>query len=381
MKKSTLTFVLILTNLLFLPAFVFGQSGRTMPPPQPLPAAQQTDWTKLEKFKLVLADGFDNFIGELNNNGKSGYRLEKILNYGGEGEEQSFAAILRLDGQIYEYDWISSPNKNFIESRLNYKARAGFTLADAIALTVCGESREENDRDESTVAADILRLTKGDVFLFEKKAAATIRSKEYKVFVGKIGLGKNPTQVLQTALDGAPAGFRPVKILFNKSGLADFAVSILLEKDLDDKNPSKIEYKLVKEVNGFEKEVNALAAQGFRLVSGRRIGLVKLALMIRESNTATRYTFIDKEKYAKEFDKAIAQGNVFDTVTAGDLTCDAADTTNEKLVFMQSDAAKKDYKILKINGQATDDVKTLLDENYQIKDLFFYKGVNLIFEK
>jgi hypothetical protein len=382
MKKRFIIKFAVLLNLLVFASFAFAQSGRTASPtPTPQVQAAQIDSKNLEKVRLVFSNGFDNFIRELNNLGKSGYKIEKVLNYGGEGAGQFFAAVVRLDeSNSYQYDWLSSPNKNFLESRLNFKARSGFKVADAFALTTCDSSGAENDTSETTSDPLILRLEKGDVFLLEKKNGGAAQTREYKVYVGKIGLGKNPTQALQTALDNAPAGFRPVKILFNKSGF-DFAVSILLEKDVSAQNPVKIEYKFVKEVNGFEKEVNALAAQGFRLVSGRRIGLVKLALMMKESSAATRYSFIDKEKYAKEFDKTVAQGNVFQTVSAGDLTCDSSDSVNEKLVFASDGAKKYEYKILKISEQNADEFNKAAAENYQFKDLFFYKGLNFIFEK
>lgn len=382
-------FFLMSLSLLTFPAIIFPQSGRT---PAPLPETKAVKpLNDLEKSTFIISNGFDNFLRELNRLGKTGYKIEKSINFGGSGVSQQFAAFLTLDeGNSYQYDWLSSPNKNFVESRLNYKARTGFTFADAFALTVCGEADSKSDTDSSAINSNILDLTKGDVFLLVKKNGVSQQIKEYKVIIGKLGLGKNPTQVLQTELDKVPPGFSPVTILFSKTGLADFAVSILLEKNISNDDSRKIEFKFLKEVNGFEKEVNSLAAQGFRIISGRRIGLIKMALLAKETPDAAAYTIIDEEKYEKEFGKTVELGNVYQGILSGDADCDSQKKVNEKLFFTQTAGAPKyDYKILKLldakmsnpTSETSIEIKRLIDENYGVRDLFFYNGVNIIFEK
>src|ERR1043165_1429379 len=64
---------------------------------------------QLEKVKLITATGIEDFVKDLNDYGRSGYRLEKSLSYGGEGSTQSYAAVLQLDvSKQFEYDWWSS---------------------------------------------------------------------------------------------------------------------------------------------------------------------------------------------------------------------------------------------------------------------------------
>src|SRR5438045_3675101 len=102
MKRSKSILAGLLLSLFALPAFLFAQSGRAPEPSAPnttqaqQPAPTTTDTAKLEQVKLILANGFDNFVKELNDNGKLGYRLEKSLSYGGEGVRQSYAAVVRL---------------------------------------------------------------------------------------------------------------------------------------------------------------------------------------------------------------------------------------------------------------------------------------------
>ena len=133
-KKVLITFMLMLA----VPAIVSAQS---------------------DKVKLIISTGMENFVRDLNDNGKAGYRLENSLNFGGEGATQSYAAVLRLDApNKYEYDWISSPDKKLLEGRLNYQAKKGFNFANAYAITYCSDGPPNEPIQETLV----LRLQKGN---------------------------------------------------------------------------------------------------------------------------------------------------------------------------------------------------------------------------
>ena len=235
------------------------------------------------------------------------------------------------------------------------------------------------------------RSAKGDVFLLEKRLGKSERVKEYKVFTGKIGIGKSPTTELQTALDNTPAGFHPFKVLFNKGGTFDFSVSVLLEKDLRNENTEKIQYKFFKDVNGFEKEINSLAQTGFQLIAGRRIGLVKFALLAKIPGGAASYILLDADRYQKEFDKKVQPGNVYKGMFHGDAWCDEDETIGAKLVFANTaeSSAKPEYKFLKLatrksipSDDATSaEIKKLIKEGFFIRDIFYADGAVLILEK
>jgi hypothetical protein len=274
----------------------------------------------LEKFKLIAATGIETFVDELNHNGALGYRLDKSLNYGGEGPTQSYAAVVRLDApNKYEYDWISSPDKKLLEARLNYQAKKGFNFINAYALTYCS-SGSNDEQPNSSPESLIFRLNKGDAFLFERRNGETELTREYKVFIAKVRLGDSAEKTIQSGLDAAD-GFRPVKILFARQGLLDFSVSVLAEKNLTNNNAAKSEYRFLKKTSGLPDDVNKLAAQGFRFITGRRIGMIGLALLEKRASDATTYSFIDGKKYAKEFDKTVALGNSYQALMIGDLTC------------------------------------------------------------
>jgi hypothetical protein len=394
-KKSTLWQSLLV--LLFLAVSSFAQSARK-PEPQVSPTpeaaieeAEVKDATPLESTRLVLASNFEDFIRNLNELGKFGYRLEKSQNQGGDSAAQNYGGIMRLDrGNTYEYGWVSSHNRRFIETRLNFAASKGFRLFDALAMTVCDEDDSNDGDDNSSINGDVFRLGKGDVFLLEKKNAATAPSKEYKVFTGKIGLGKNPTAKLQADIDNATAGFRPVKILFFKTGLIDFSVSVVMEKDLSGETTEKTAYRFVKEINGFEKEVDKLAKEGYKILSGRRIGTIKYALMSKSGGTVASYSFVDNKKYAKDLPKILETGAVYQGLFRGDSFCDTTENVGGKLMFAQTASEpKRDYKIIKLSTlktvapteTAANEYTAFLKEGYQLKDLFYFEGMHLILEK
>jgi hypothetical protein len=372
---KTLTTLLL---MLAVPAIVLAQDTDD-------PAAVQS-----EKLKLIFSTGIENFVRDLNDNGKGGYRLENSLSYGGEGPIQSYAALLRLDApNKYEYDWMSSPDKKLLEGRLNYQAKKGFNFANAYALTYC--SREDEPSDRTVTDTLIFRLGKGDAFLLERRNGETEQTREYKVFIAKVRLGDSAEKNLQAALDEvAPQGFRPMKILFARQGLLDFSVSILTERNLKDNNAPKTEYRFLKKTSGLPDKINEFAAQGFRFMSGRRIGMIGLALMDKRATGATRYTFIDEKKHAKEFAKTVALGNSYRAIMMGDLTCGSTEAENERLLFEQNTGGKtRDYLIKPIaftkagtvDPESVKEIQRLMADNYKLKDFFYASGLNVILEK
>jgi hypothetical protein len=345
-----------------------------------------------EKLKLISSTGIENFIKDLNENGKLGYRLENSLSYGGEGPTQSYAAVIRLDApNKYEYDWISSPDKKLLEERLNIQARKGFNFVNAYALTYCSGGTSEEQANPTSPKSLIFRLNKGDAFLLERRNDETEQTREYKVFIAKVRLGDSAEKTIQSGLDAAaPQGFRPVKILFARQGLLDFSVSVLAERNLKNDNDPKTEYRFLKKTSGLPKDMNTLAAQGFRFITGRRVGMIGMVLMEKRASDGATYTFIDEKKYAKEFDKTIALGQNYQAVMLGDLTCGSTEAENERLLFVQnSSGEKREYKIKTISftksgnmdPESLNEFQRLVGDGYQIKDLFYSGGLNVIFER
>ena len=178
--------------------------------------------------------------------------------------------------------------------------------------------------------------------------------------------------------------------MFARQGLLDFSITVLAERNLKDNNSAKTEYRFLKKTSGLPEKMNEFAAQGYRFITGRRVGMVGLALMDKRATDGTKYTFVDRKKYEKEFDKTIALGNSYRGVMLGDLSCGSSEAENERLVFEQNSSGKKiEYLIKTIaftkNGGADPasltEFQRLLVDNYQIKDLFYSGGLRVIFER
>jgi len=86
--------------------------------------------------------------------------------------------------------------------------------------------------------------------------------------------------------------------------------------------------------------------------------------------------------------KTVALGNNYQAVMTGDLTCGSTEAENERLVFAQnSGGEKREYKIISLtkttdaDPPALNEVQRLLGNGYQIKDLFYSGGLNVVFER
>jgi hypothetical protein len=375
LKIKTFIAVVSLTGVFALPTTIFPQFSTPTSP---------------ERIKLVVSIGIEDFVKELNSDGQLGYQLVRSLNYGGEGPTQRYAAVLRLDvGNKYEYDWLSSPDKNLLEGRLNYQAKRGFNFITSYALTSCSDGSSKGSNPTSPDAL-IFRLKKGEGFLLERKNGRDAQTKEYKIFVAKVHLGDHAEETIQAGLDAAaPQGFRPIKILFTRQGLLDFSLSVITERNLENDNLPKVEYRFLKKTSSFPKDVDALAAQGFRFITGRRVGMVNVALLAKRANVAAAYTFVDEKKYAKVLDITTAKGNSYEGLMAGELTCGSTEVENEKFVFAQdAESPKHEYKTLDISvtqNNTLDDrsmieFRRLMNDGYQVKEIFYFGGLKLILE-
>jgi len=384
---NTLIVVLI---VLTGPLAMLGQSNLVRAPEDD---KTSTNFTP-EKFKFLVSEDLPRFVEEVNKLGKINYRVVKTFNFGGDAARaQSFAAVLELDTEnTYEYDWLTSPNKNYLESRLNFRTEKGFYPVATFAVTACGDASYDPDGEPALTNSPLLRQTMGDIFFLERKNGNTTKTRDYKVFIGKIGLGKSPSKELQTALDNAASDYRPFKILFSRNGLVDFSVSILLEHDLSKSGRSKVNYRFVKQASGFEKEVNGLAQEGYRFWAGRRVGLVKFAILAKTAETPISYVFVDQVKYEKEIPKTIKAGDVYAAELVGTSECDSVKTIGGKLVFEQNPngiSKDVDHKYLRLSGNKSsalqseklEEAAKFLSVGYAVKGVFFSEGVVLVLAK
>jgi hypothetical protein len=340
----------------------------------------------------------------LNLLGRLGYRLEKSLSYGGAGAgdtyaHRKYAAVLRLDpGHRYEYESDRLPDNSLYGHPLNYWARRGYNLVETFAETQCPPEKIGYDPNEPDTPPwmKMIETRKTNVFLFMRRDGAAAQTREYKLLTGHLGWGSS-FEELQAALDAAPPGFRPVRLLFSKLdwSFTIFSVSVVVESDLSETDPAKVTYRVVREGKNFEKEVNKLAAGGESYVVGGRIYImggdsVKLAVLARRAPGAGAYTFLDDEKHAKEFDRLVAAGHSYQGLMSGDLPCDAYEVAGQKLVFARdASGASRQYKILSLPepkkgrppAPALSELQRLAGENFQVRDIFYDRELHVIMEK
>jgi hypothetical protein len=397
------TLLLLAASLLVLQADALAQSGRReparspVPPLSPAPAPTPTDYTHYDKVKVVVSRGIEEFVKALNEQGRLGYRLEKTVGYGDPKESQTFAAVLHLDpGHRYDYFSGSMPEDARYGEPLNYDARRGYTLAHAYAITQCRQVDVYDPHDPpGSTARQETQMVKWNVLLFMRRDAAETQTKEYRVFKGLFALDGGQKNELQAALDAAPQGFRPVRLLFSSAGPFNFNVTVVAERDLNESAPPKVEYQLVKEVFGFEDEVNRLAAAGSRYVVGGRHELVKIALLERQAGGSAAYTFKDGHQHRKEFPRMLAAGNSYVGLMADVRSCNSSEVVGQKLVFGRDAGGDpaREFKILEIadhkaakrpgvlSGATASELQRLLADGFRVRDFFYSHGLYAILEK
>ncbi len=392
--------LLLAASLLVFQSNAAAQSGRRPPrlapttAPTPAPTPEPIDTTNFEKIKLVVSRGLVNFVKDLNEQGRLGYRVEKSVSYGSRDERRKYAAVLRLDpGHKYEYAHDRMPDNMLYGHPLNYYARRGYNLVDTYPVIKCppvNYGADEANPDNWPIMK-MLNTVKSNGFLFMRRDAAAEQTREYKLVTGQVGWGENLQETVQAAIDEAPPGFRPIRLLFTGSGLISGGVSIVLERDLSEVAPEKGEYRVIKETKDLVKEINQLAAGGASFVGGGRIDAFKVALLARRPAAGGAYIFLDDNKFPKEFDKLAAAGYTYEGMMAGNLSCESEEVASQKLVFARNAAVPtRRYKHLsfpepkpgKPSTVVLSELQRLAGEDFQVRDIFYtYYRLHVLFEK
>ena len=405
MFRSLGPLFLVAASVLALQSNAYPQSGRTPPARRPVPGTQPAptpapvDYAHLDEVRVVVSEGVYNFVQALNEQGRLGYRLETTVGYGDPNNHRKYAAVLRLDpGHSYDYVSDSMPEEvGRYGDPLNHHARRGYGLAHAYARTQCRTVDVSPDHPDGTSTRQELQpVQRGNVLLFMRRDAAGGQTKEYRVFKGRFALEGGQKSELQAALDAAPPGFRPVRLLFAGAGPYTFDLTVVAERDLAEAAPPKVGYRLVKEVFGFEDEVNRLAAAGSRYVGGGRMEDVKIALLERRAGGADAYTFVGDSGDEKRFDREVAAGNSYAGLLVGELTCDSDSRLFlQKLVFARDAGGGParasrllklaDRKLARMNGPlpaaALSELRRLSGEGSRVRDLFYSHGLYAILER
>lgn len=419
-------FPLSLFGLILLqPLIITAQSDHVNPTICLQSAEKASDENKVEAGKLpqyqyLFSENVPSFIEKLNELGKCGYRLDKLTKFPLEVNKKfndlKLAGVVKLDVQNkYEYDWFEAFTPGELTTRLNYRAKKGFRLRDSIpsVLEACGRpstrsaSSDEIDKMIDAVA-DLLYTTFGKVFFLERKNNDSAELGDSRVIIGRVGWGKSPTMELQQSLEKTVKyGFSPVDMGFGKIGNR-YAVFLVMTNNgslPDSAVKNNPVYKVVKSEYGFEKKVNLLAKQGFKIQFYDTYGAYGFVTMIKENQVSSPVSYqwvnVLEKNWQNKILKLSQQGAVYKTLgtTATTLYCDDFEG---KLVFetpLVDNGKKYEYKLLKMSdrtsyagnkqlprplmpsAEALENFDKLLKEGFIIRDLFYAEGIHVLFER
>lgn len=388
-----------------------AQSGRVGATPTPevvaTPKAEEVRATVVvepgaEKYRLVYATDecgatpgcepsrharFNSFIKALNNAGARGYRLVSVTN------RISPFAVVRLEGEPYEYGWFESSSETWYASGgffgvFGRQAKGGFRLAERFFISkYCTPLFPEEPvmGEECTVT---------ELYLVERRKGDE-RPREFWVAGSMPGwrsrMGEQLTAQVRERLG---KGLRPTH--------AFSRFEVLLE-EVEGQAGAPPEMQVVTlgtwGKGDIEKKVNEAARQGWRLaVVGH-----KVAVMQRPSAPAPPATYVWVKAKEKEFEKRLTKLRESGAVYRA--TYPDGDGQETRLVFEKAadGAPRRDYRVFKFESQdalnvagrkpqpsdllgpptyeSVREFERLLKEGYEVLDLFVSDRVSALLER
>lgn len=369
--------------------------------------------SELPVYRYVFEEDVVSFIKEINELGKCGYRLDNLtdfpLDYGKTFFETKIAAIVKLDApNRYEYDWFEAFTSGELTTRLNYRAKKGFRLRDSLdsVSKACGHSPNQTDMMGNNFG-DVY-VKSGNLFFLERKNDAVVELADNRVVIGRWGWGKSVTKELQRNLETtAKVGFNPINMGFANVENELNAFLVMTKNDSVSGQPAgnNLTYKVLKSEYGFEKKVNRLAQEGFKILFYDTYGVYGFVTMTKaeQPSDLVSYHWVDvlDDDWQDEISNLSKQGAVYKSlgVTATNLYC----TTFEgKLMFekpLTDNGKRYEYKILKMSERThhitrkqtprrltptkeeLQEFDKLVKDGYVISDVFYEEGITVLFER
>jgi hypothetical protein len=362
------------------------------------------------EYRYMMAVGITPFIEEMKNLGSQGYRLEHVAiasQTGAVTNEPSpwkfkymeLAGVFKLNNpNTYEYDWFEAAVPGEIVSKITRPAESGFYYRDAVFAsddTKCSGDLFGGLLNTTLDMIDNIRAAncwaQGGIYFLERKNGEAGK-REYRVHIGKLGWGKNPTENVQLAIeDTAKLGFRPVALGKMKKGM-NYAFYAVVEKS-GEGEPVKTQYKFFKSEMSFSKKVNAIAQEGYRIKFGGTFGALENVLLEKDEGAKpVSYKWVDAsgKSHDQEMAAALSGGARFALVNR----------EAEDLIFEDRPGEKYEYKILMMTPEVVKPSKknpyppssktqdeifgefdALLGEGYVIRDVFYSAGTKVLFER
>ena len=370
----------------------------------------------LGDLKYVFATNIKDFVTELNELGKQGYKIEQItklpLNVNEKFDETKLAGIVSFDqGHKYEYDWFEAFIPGEIVTRINSRAKDGFYFRDRLSVT---QGRCEDLSSYSTIKTDTeklfdnivssLQFSEVSIFFLERKDGLS-KSIDYRVEIGIVtSRDRYPEELLRNIENIGSLGFRPISMSVSKVA-NKYALTVLAEREKLSSNISKVNYRLISGEFGYEKKITASTKDGFELLFAGRFGAVRYALMKNTNllKPITDYSFL--KTFKKSFSTDLKRINNQDKIAFRDLmdedwTCDSVEAvlifqnqTSDKSIKLKYESIKimdelkkstkknLNPKFISPSLEIISNIKEFLNEGYVVRDIFFSNGINLLLEK
>lgn len=243
-----------------------------------------------------------NFVDQLNQNGKEGYRL-KVATYAwqrlsGDGECSVPVAILQSDESGFEYAWFEVATTLYFaipgfEPQYSEQAKQGFRLADFFLSTVfCAD-------DDPDTVAPIPHCKSNYIFLLERESGSH-SPKDFLVAEAMPDWQRKPGRKLANVTRAnLPDGFYPARVLANNQLLLNRTT----EHEDFQKDPPEVQIVNSSFLNNVKKKVEVLGRQGFRLAL---IG-DECAVLYRWRNEHAPLVYEWLNAKSKNFEKELAR--------------------------------------------------------------------------
>ncbi|HEX8369812.1 MAG TPA: hypothetical protein VF604_14795 [Pyrinomonadaceae bacterium] len=391
------------------PSFLLAQTDKTIENKTPL----QTEIPKPQAvYEYLAPQSIVNFMYAVKEAGQRGFRLDKLTavpsGEAGTSKEKAgrtvLAGIVRYDGENrYDYNFFFAEGEKEADNKLNLLADKGWYFREVVTVYGGGADTDPSGLFENTVYS---LPTVGNLYLLERVSQAK-SNRQYKLLKAGVGIGKNPTEKMQSLLNEAVReDYVPVATYYSFGVTSIVSVdsffAVLVEKSAPGAKP---EYRFIRgnRNEGLRKEIDKVTAEGYRL----GVHNLNSAVMIRDAEksapVAYQWVLTDRKDYAANLTKVAESDAEFYSV--GVDMASPGDFVKSVLIFRNKTAGNAnrfEYRTLRMipprpkkqkkgapvqpppaQEKPEDVFKKMLADGYTPRDLFYSDedSLNVFFER
>lgn len=376
--------------------------------------AQSESTTK--KYRLIQPKTAKDFVNELNELGKLGYKLKTVWRYPGDTTFENpkliqIVGVVELqENDTFEYEWFPSITLDDFIEQFSPKAEKGFYFCQSIFFALWKnpyENLPQVTAEKGTTDADIQSIKRsmeiikgltsnepanGNIFILERKNKL-VKPVNFKIATAipaksifgtnVIDLGKINETTENSINEIDTTNYHPVSALYT-SAIFKTRVSllptILFQNKSDEVSSEKPTYKVVGGnllLKSFRKEIDKLNKEGFSIVT-----ITNLLSLNVKNNRQTSYLWLEPMK--KDFLQKLSEVS---KTGARYLTQTGLEMVFEKP--LKDDGKRFEYKVLNLkeipqlraSNNSTQEFYELINQGFQPRSLFYQDGMNVLFER